>query len=1517
MSQEESTQAEGVAIIGMALRFPGARDAESFWKNLREGVEPRTELTDAALDAAGVSRSVREQPGFVRAAFALEGVADFDAAFFGYSPREAETMDPQHRLFLECAWEALERTGYDSSRWPGAISVFAGEGRSAYLANHLLSRPDVVGSLGYFALMVGNEKDYLATRVSHRLDLRGPSLTVQTACSTSLVAVHQACQSLLTGESELALAGGVSVELPQRAGYVHREGGILSPDGHCRAFDEQSAGTVTGSGVAVVVLKRLADALEDGDHIHAVIRGTAINNDGASKVGYTAPSVDGQAQVVSEALSVAGVEPGSIQYVEAHGTATPLGDPIEVAALNQVFAGLPRDSIALGSLKSNLGHMDAAAGVAGLIKAALSLEHGQLPPSLHFQRPNPRIPFEEGPFFVNAALKPWPRTQGPRRAGVSSFGIGGTNAHAVLEEAPAVAARRTGSRPWQLLALSARTAPALEEATANLATHLERHPEVELADVAHTLQVGRRRFEHRRVLVCRDVQDAREALAARRLLSEVGDGSRRSVAFLFPGQGAQHVDMGRGLYESEPLFRQHVDACCERLTPLVGEDLRRLLFPAAAQREEATRRLEQTALAQPALFTLEYALARWWMDAGVEPKAMLGHSLGQYVAACLADVFSLEDALALVALRGQSMQRMPPGSMLSVALPEAELRALLAGRPVELAAINAPSLCVATGPTEAVQALQEELVRRGVECRRLHTSHANHSAMMEPVMGPLGERLGRMRLSPPKIPCLSNLTGTWMTDAEAVDPRAWVEHLRRPVRFAEGVAALLAEPDRVLLEVGPGQTLTMLARQTPGAAGRTVVASLRRPQEERADLPVLLEAAGRLWLAGVELKGERLQGPGEHRRLRLPTYPFQRERFWVEPGAGLAAAPRAAGATVRKREDVSQWFHQPAWKPTPPPVAPVLERGTPVLAFVEESGPGARLVERLRAEGAEVVRVVPAEGFSRREDGTYGLAPGEPSGYQTLLAELEAAGRLPRRVVHLWNLGPEAGGGEDAALATGLERGLYSTVFLARALGPHAARTPVEVVLAVSGVLEVAGGEPLVPARATVLGPCRVVPQENPGLRLRCVDVEVPGSASQEERLVERLLAEVRLPAGEPVVAWRGARRYVEHFEPAPLPAAGVAPLRERGVYLLTGGLGRIGLGLAEHLAAAVKARLVLVGRSPFPAREEWDAWVAAHGAQDEVSRKLHRLREMERQGAEVLVLPADVSQREQLAGVLARAEAHFGALHGVVHSAGSIGAGTHVPLEQLERAHCEEQLAAKVHGTRWLEAALSGRKLDFVVLQSSLSTVLGGPGFTAYAAANAFLDALAAQRTREGGTPWLSVDWDGWRGAEESGPSLHDMTLAEGSDALRRLLAARAEGRWVVSTADLSARLAVWQKREAAGPATSPPPGAERQGHARPALRNEYVAPRDGVERDVAAIWRELLGIEQPGIHDDFFELGGHSLVGAQVVARVRKAFQVELSLRALFETPTIAGMALAIVQARAESMDDEEMAALLAELD
>ncbi|WPB76076.1 amino acid adenylation domain-containing protein [Archangium violaceum] len=881
-----SEQFETIAIVGMTGRFPGARDLETFWRNLCEGVEARASFSDEELEAAGVDPALRARPGYVRAGFPLESPEFFDAGFFGFNPREAELLDPQHRLFLECAWEALERAGYDAERHRGSIAVFASSSISSYLLYNLMSQPDVVRSAGPYALLLANDKDFLATRVSHKLNLRGPSINVQTACSSSLVAVHLACQSLLSGESDMAMAGGVSIGFPQRAGYMFQEGSILSPDGHCRAFDAQGQGTVAGSGVGIVVLKRMSDALKDGDFIHAVIRGSALNNDGSGKVGYTAPSVDGQAAAISEALAVANVSASSIQYIEAHGTGTRLGDPIEIAGLTQAFKDQDAGpaSCAIGSVKTNIGHLDAAAGVTGLIKAALALQHRQMPPSLHFREPNPGLGLERSPFYVNTALREWPASEEPRRAGVSSFGIGGTNAHAILEEAPQVA-RTPSARPWQLLVLSARSANALEQATGQLAEHLTRHPELELADVAFTLQAGRQRFTHRRAVVCRGLEDARAVLSGQhpqRLLTQVQEATERPVTFLFPGQGSQHVGMARGLYATESVFRQNLDACCKKLQPLLGMDLLELLHAPEERAAEATERLQQTAFAQPALFAIEYALARQWMALGVKPQALIGHSLGEYVAACIAGVLSLDDALALVAARGKLMQSLPGGTMLSVALPEQQVLPLL-GERLSLAAVNAPSLCVVSGPTDAIEALEARLAPMGVEHRRLRTSHAFHSAMMDPILAPFTERVKQVRLSAPKIPFISNLTGTWITAEQATDPRYWTEHLRRAVRFGEGVTTLLASKEALLLEVGPGQALGMLVRQAgPAALGRSVLSTLPRAKDEQTDNAAFLETLGRLWLAGVQVDWTKLHASERRQRLPLPTYPFQRQRYFIE-----------------------------------------------------------------------------------------------------------------------------------------------------------------------------------------------------------------------------------------------------------------------------------------------------------------------------------------------------------------------------------------------------------------------------------------------------------------------------------------------------------------------------------------------------------------------------------------------------------------------------------------------------------
>jgi amino acid adenylation domain-containing protein len=888
-----SNPENALAVIGMSGRWPGARNVTEFWQNVRAGRECISRFPAEELEVRGAA-ALAGRADYVRARSIVEGVDQFDAAFFGVLPKEAELMDPQHRVFLECCWEALEDAGYDPQAYDGAIGVFAGCSTNTYFLRNLCADrafiEDYVGAypLGNYPTMLGAITDSLSTRVSYKLNLRGPSLTLQTACSTSLVAVCQACQSLLTYQSDMALAGGVSITFPQKRGYHFEEGGMGSADGRCRPFDADARGTVFGSGAGVVLLKRLADALADGDHIQAVIKGFAVNNDGAEKVGYTAPSVEGQATVVAMAHAVADVHPESIGYLESHGTATPLGDPIEFAALLKAFRAQTeaKGFCALGGVKANVGHLEAAAGVTGLINAIQALAHGELPPQIGFKAPNADIDLANSPFFVNTSLSSWKQNGHPRRAGVSSFGVGGTNAHVVLEEPPA-----TGTvppdLPAQLLVLSARSAPALDQATRNLAEHLRACPNADLDSVSFTLQAGRRAFEHRRAIVCSGVKDAIHALENRdrsRVITSSQSGGAPSVVFMFPGQGSQYRKMGAELYRSVPTFRHDVDLCAEILTAHLQLDLRTAVYQADGRSTGEAWELVETALAQPALFVTEYALAKLWMRWGVQPQAMIGHSVGEFVAACLAGVFSLEDALAIIATRARMMQQLPAGAMLSVRLGENELTPLLNGE-LSLAAANGPRLSVVAGPVAAIGALEQKLNQQGIAARRLATSHAFHSQMMDPIIGPFTEYVGRFRLNEPRIPYVCGVSGAWATAAEATDPSYWARHFREPVRFSNGLQLLRGLDQSLFLEVGPGRVLCTLARQQrEGDSGPIAVACLPDAAGAGTDVQAMLSAAGALWVRGVPLNWREMHGQGV-RRCPLPTYPFERKRYWIDPPA--------------------------------------------------------------------------------------------------------------------------------------------------------------------------------------------------------------------------------------------------------------------------------------------------------------------------------------------------------------------------------------------------------------------------------------------------------------------------------------------------------------------------------------------------------------------------------------------------------------------------------------------------------
>jgi acyl transferase domain-containing protein/acyl carrier protein len=1511
------TPTEPVAIVGMAGRFPGAENLEQYWDNLQRGVESVTFFSDEELAAAGVDPELLRNPRFVRARGVLQGAELFDAVFFGLSPAEAKMIDPQHRVFLEAAWEALERSGYAPGAAQLNVGVYAGASLNTYLIENAIGNLEALMAAGGFQMLLANDKDFLTTRASYKLNLRGPSVAIQTACSTSLVAVQLACQGLIARQCDMALAGGVSVIVPRVGGYLYEQGMILSPDGHCRAFDAKAQGMVRGEGVGVVVLKRLRDAFADGDHIHAVIRGAALNNDGSLKVGYTAPSVDGQAEVIAMAHAMADIDPETVTYVEAHGTGTDLGDPIEVAGLTQAFRlrTQRRSFCALGSVKTNIGHLDVAAGVAGLIKTVLALEHRALPPSLNFAEPNPQINFAASPFYVNAALAEWKAVgDAPRRAGVSSFGIGGTNAHVVLEEAPAPVLAGS-SRPVQLLTLSAKSDAALERATSALGAHLASHPDLALADVAYTLHRGRTTFPHRRVVVAATGDEAGRALEqkdTRRVIAAVESQKERPVVFMFSGQGSQYVGMGRGLYETEPAFRDHVDACSETLAPLLGFDLREVLDSTPGTLEASQARLSTTAVTQPALFVVEYALARLFMEWGVRPQAMIGHSIGEYVAACLAGVMGLEDALRLVAERGRLME-VPGGAMLAVPMAERELGARLPAE-LSIAAVNGPARCAVSGPAPAVEALRLRLAQQGVAAQPIHAASAFHSAMMEPILGPFTEAVNGVALAGPTIPYVSNVTGTWMAAEDAVNPGYWARHVRQAVRFWDGLQEITREGDAVLLEVGPGHILASLARQTSSRKHPAhVLSALRHPHDQQSDAAVLQATVGRLWLAGVPVDWAGYHGRERRRRVPLPTYPFERQRHWITPASPAEEAPIRLHQLV-KRPDIAEWFYVPSWRRSVVRALATEKLAGGWLLFADDCGLATAIAGWLRQSGARVTTVEQGKEFSRLAEGRFAVNPDVRDDYDRLVAELKAAGAFPPRILHLWSVtqDDEASGIPEAS-AAGQARGFYSLLFFAQALSEHAVREPLAIGVVVNSLHDVTGEDVFRPDRATVLGPSIVIPQEYPHVSCRAIDVVLPKTACAIDLLVEQLLGELEQPLEAAVVAYRGRYRWVQGVEAVRLECARTrATLRPGGVYVITGGLGGIGLVLAKHFAERVSARLVLVGRSVLPPREDWTSWLESHNEADAAATKIRAIGALEEAGAQVLVLSADVSQPEEMARVVAEARRRFGAIHGVVHAAGVAGGGI-VQLKTPEIA--ERVLGSKLKGTTNLGQLLGDNDLDFVFLCSSITAVLGGPGQADYCGANAFLDAFARSRPPgTGPTRVVSVNWDVW---QEVGMAVntavpaafreqrlrdlaHGILPAEGVEAFERVLGSDFS-EVIVSTRELPRLIALARRAaDAAEPAQEPRRDADAaapvssRAHAnRAGLLTPFVEPSTELERAIAKIWEKLLGIESIGTRDDFFEAGGHSLVAIQVMSRLYQRFDVDIPLRTLFEAPTVAAFA------------------------
>ncbi|SAI08030.1 polyketide synthase [Bordetella ansorpii] len=1481
---EDDDDGLAIAIVGMAGRFPGAADVDALWRNVAAGVEAIQRYTDAQLTEHGVPLARRDDPAFVAAGAVLPDLDGFDAAFFGYSARQAQLLDPQQRFFLETAVHALEDAGYYGRSQPARVGVYAGSGVNQYAWRNLLPAGMTQGDDATLAAILnGNDKDALCTRVAYELDLRGPAVSVQTACSTSLVAVHLACQSLLNYEADLALAGGVSLNLGQWEGYYHQVGSIRSPDGYCRAFDARAAGTVSGSGAAAVVLKRLSDARDDGDNVLAVIKGSAINNDGSGKAGYTAPSTEGQARVILAAQAAAGVAADSIGYVEAHGTGTALGDPIEIAALTRAFGQSPgrAGQCGIGSIKTQIGHLDAAAGVTGLIKAVQALRHATLPPTLNFQTPNPEIDFAAGPFRVLTQAETWPVGPLPRRAGVSSFGIGGTNAHVVLEEAPARPAARAPRRRWQVLPVSARSAAALDGAQARLGDRLAQG-DVAAADAAWTLQQGRREFDWRGyTLMATDGQ----TLAPYRPAAARHEAPQ--VAMLFPGQGSQHAGMAVALYQEEPAFRATVDECCAILQPLLGLDLRRPMFATGPAAREAAAELARTALTQPALFVIEYALARLWMSWGVQPTLMLGHSVGEYVAACLSGVFPLPDALSLIAARGRLMQQLPAGAMLAVPLSP-DQAARWTGADCGIAAVNAGNLCVLSGTPQAIETAEQGLAAQGIEARRLTVSHAFHSPMVEPVLDTFAALVEGVPRQPPSIPWISNLSGQPITTQDAVDPRYWARHLRGTVQFALGLDTLLAEPGRVLLETGPGAVLTALARRHPRAAdAAAVLASLPTPRDAADAAQCCAQTVGRLWCAGVPLDWSAYQGT-DGRRVSLPGYPFERRSYWIEGAETGTQAPRA-NDTPGDSRPVEAWFEQPCWTQA----APLADGAAPApghwLLFGQHDALTAALRARLERLGADIVFIERAARYEVQSASHYALRPGAAEDMARLLDALGDRDTPLAGVVHAWSV-PAAGRATDQAI---LEEGFYSVVAMIQAVlgaGPGRRVKDLPVTIVCSQAMDVSGADRLLPARATLTGPCRVLPHEAPDIRCRLVDVPADPAARYAGWLAGQVLASQW--EGGTVQAYRGPQRWtLDYAACAPLADPQAPGLRHEGVYLITGGLGGMGLALATHLATQSQARCVLLGRSAVAPQPQWAALASDADTPGERARYA-ALQALHATGVPFEIVQGDVTDPQSIPAALERARARFGALHGVIHAAGLPGGGV---LAQRGHEAMAAVLAPKVDGTRALLRAVEGLELDFIVLCSSIAAAVGAYGDADYCAANAYLDACAARARQALGVPVWSLGWDTWSevgmAAHRQAPSGAAIAPGQGAAALARIVATAGGGNVLVSPQGLRAKRARAQSLDYADDVAQPVVAATR--HPRPALPNAYVAPASDLEEALAELWSGVLGFEPIGAGDSLFDLGGDSLTAIQILAQVRKQYELALHPAELFNDPTVAGLA------------------------
>lgn len=1360
-----------IAIVGFDCRLPGADNVDEFWKNLLAEKDSIVEFTEEQLLAAGVSPATFNNPNYVRKRGIVEGPDQFDAEFFNFTPREAELLDPQHRIFLECAWHALEDSGVDPFKTDRKISVYGGTG-SPYHFVDTINNKAVQKYANGTVVVTSNDKDYLTTRVSYKLNLTGPSINMQSACSTAMVSMVLGMDSLLNYQTDLLLAGGATIDIAAHQGYLYQQGGLESPDGKCRTFDKGANGTTFSRGCGVVALKRLEDALEDKDHIYAVILSGSINNDGNRKAGYSAPSVDGQIEVITESIELAGIDASSISMVEAHGTATAVGDPIEVASLSEAFRQYTDNKgyCAIGSVKTNIGHTDVASGMASLIKTALSLKNGVMPASLHFNEPNPAINFEDSPFYVNTTTKKLEKHGDmPARALVNSFGVGGTNACVILEEAPKAETSEV-AHDYDLLFISAHHKNSFRTYCDDIKTWLEEDPEINLNAFAHTSRTSRKSLKYKGVISFKDRTELLSRLEDEISPLTTASTADRELVWMFPGQGNQFIDMGRELYQHDTIFRETIDFCAVALKPMLDLDIREVIYPDEKNRAEAAVLLDRTYITQPAIFMVSFALARVFQKEGLLPDALIGHSVGEYVAATLSGIMSLEDAIKSVAFRGKLIYDLPKGSMLAVLLSESELKKVLP-KELDIAVINSPELVVVSGETPDIEAFAAILQKENIFSKQLSTSHAFHSRMMLSSLEGYREFFKDIVLHKPTIPIISTVTGKKLSNEEAQDHEYWVQHVVEPVLFAAATASKLSDPSVVFLECGPGQSLeSAVKRQLQQGMPHAVIGSLYEGEDS---VNALNTAFGKLWIESVAIDFERRFDSSLYHKVRYPLLPFNRKSYRLD----LSENNTSSEVENIKKENVEEWFYIPSWKRTAAinlvPANEIETNQLPLkwLVFSSDATSDA-IAKKIRAKGSDCTVIRPAEQY-QQEDGTTHIRIGEKDDYQKMINSLGQED-YQLNIIHAWNfstLETEELISLDNSTAC-LDRGFYSLLYLEQALIASSFIGAVSLSCLVNDAFSVSGRTRIRPEKSLTLGPIRVLFKEHTEMRTKLINLET-SETDNFEKFIDKLIQETEIETDETIITYSGTERWTEIIEPVSLNGnspSGIELLKENGVYLITGGSGGISKTLSSMIAKKVNSSLVWTGRKELPAKSEWQTLIELSDTEPNLKDTLETILQIEQLGSTVHYYSVDVTDFSAMEKMVTAVEAEVGTIDGIIHSAGTAGGSVIALQEKLES---EKVLAPKVLGALVLQKLFQNHQLDFVYLFSSVTSIFGEIGRLDYTSGNAFLDALSHTDFFNAKTV-CSVNWGQWgmTGMAADWKRGKNKRIAAGRDAEEKALA-------------------------------------------------------------------------------------------------------------------------------------------------